>query len=67
MAVLHETKPIKTSYVTITREEYESMKATIDVLSDTGLMKQIIESKNAVNEGRVKNWDDLKKEIIGKR
>lgn len=53
----------KTSYVTISLDEYESMKSTLEVLSDPELMKQIKESKKAVAEGRTKKWDELKKEL----
>ena len=63
MAVIYESKKHETKYVTITSDEYESMKSTIEVLSDKELMKQIQESKKAVVEGKVKKWDDLKKEL----
>ena len=63
MPVLHESKPVETTFVTITKEEYESMKATIEVLSNEDLMRQIKESKKAVKEGRVKKWSDLMKEM----
>jgi len=63
MAVIHESKKHETMYVTITSDEYESMKSTIEVLSDKELMGQVKESKKAVAEGKVKKWDDLKKEL----
>ena len=50
----HETK-----YVTISKEEYESMKRTIDILSDKELMKQIRESKTA----KSRPWKKVKKEL----
>ena len=46
-------------YVTIPMDEYESMKRTIDVLSDKELMEQIRESKTA----KSKPWKSIKKEL----
>ena len=63
MTIVHESQKHQTKYVTITSDEYESMKSTIEVLSDPELMKQIEESKKAVQQGRFKKWDDLKKEL----
>ena len=63
MPAIHESKKHSTKYVTITSDEYESMRSTIEVLSDPELMKQLQESKKAIKEGRVKKWDDLKKEL----
>lgn len=62
MAVVVESPAHKTTYVTIPKDEYESMKATIEVLQDEDLMKQLKESERAVKEGRVKNWRDFVKE-----
>lgn len=63
MPVVHESKSVETTFVTITKEEYESMKATIEALGDKELMKQIKESKKAAKEGKTKKWDDLMKEM----
>ncbi len=49
----------KAAWVTISTDEYESMKATIEVLSNSKLMKQIMESEEDIKMGRTKNLDDL--------
>lgn len=46
-------------YVTIPREEYESMKATIETLKDENVMRQIRESEDADSKG----LDELKEEM----
>jgi len=56
----------KASWVTISTDEYESMKATIEVLSDPELMRQIKESKIAIKEGRVKDLEEVIKEFKSK-
>lgn len=63
MPILNESPEHKATYVTISRDEYESMKATIEVLKDPELMKQIRESEKAIGEGKVKKWKDLMKEL----
>ena len=63
MPILNESPEHKTTYVTISRDEYESMKATIEVLKDKELMEQIRESEKAIGEGKVKKWKDLMKEL----
>jgi PHD/YefM family antitoxin component YafN of YafNO toxin-antitoxin module len=42
----------KARWVTISLDEYESMKSTIEVLSDPGLMEQIKESRADFKAGR---------------
>ena len=54
----------KASWVTISTDEYESMRATIEVLSDPDLMRQIKESEIAIKEGRVKDWDEFVDEVL---
>lgn len=61
-SILIETPKHKTSYVTITKDEYDSMKDTIDAFKDKELMKQLAASEKAASEGRVKNWKDYVKE-----
>lgn len=56
----------KTHWVTISEDEYESMKATIEVLSDQNLMEQLIGSKKDIEAGRTKKWDQFVKEISEK-
>jgi len=49
----------KAAWVTISTDEYESMKATIEVLSNSKLMKQIMESEEDIKMGRTKSLDEL--------
>ena len=62
MPVLVESQKHKTSYVTISKDEYELLKSTIEVLDDEELMEQIKESREAIKEGKVRKWDDILKE-----
>ena len=62
MPALLESRKHKTTYVTLSKDEYESMKSTIEVLDDEELMEQIKESKDAIKEGKVWKWDDILKE-----
>jgi PHD/YefM family antitoxin component YafN of YafNO toxin-antitoxin module len=50
----HETR-----YVTISADEYESMKRTIEVLSDKELMEQIRASRTA----KARPWKKVKKDL----
>lgn len=49
----------KEKWVTITTEEYESMKSTIEVLSDNDLVRQVMESKSDYGEGKYKKLSEL--------
>ena len=49
--------------VTIPRDEYESMKSTLEVLSDPELMEQIRESHEDMNAGRCKSLRELIEEM----
>ena len=59
MPVLQEIGKHTTSYVTISKDEYDSMKRTLDILSDKELMEQLRESKNA----KSRPWKQVKKEL----
>ncbi|MCZ7392780.1 MAG: hypothetical protein ABOK23_07820 [Candidatus Methanoperedens sp.] len=52
----------KASWITISSDEYESMKSTLEVLSDTELLEQIRESEEDYKAGRYKKLRDLIKE-----
>ena len=52
----------KAHRVTISSDEYESMKSTLEVLSDSELVKQIKESKEEYKSGKFKHLRDLMKE-----
>ena len=59
MTMLKEMGRHETMYVTISKDEYDSMKRTIEVLSDKELMKQIRTSKGAKSIP----WKEVKKEL----
>ena len=46
-------------WVTISSDEYDSMKSTIEVLSDNELLKQIQESGEDYRLGRFKTLSEL--------
>lgn len=52
----------KAHWITISSDEYESMKSTLEVLSDTELLEQIRESEEDYKSGRYKKLRDLIKE-----
>jgi PHD/YefM family antitoxin component YafN of YafNO toxin-antitoxin module len=49
----------RTRWVTISSDEYEGMKSTIEVLSDNELLKQIYESREDYRLGRFKKLSEL--------
>ncbi len=63
MSIIKETTKHETSYVIISKDEYDSMKATLEVLSDKNLKKQLKKSKEDIKKGKVKKWDDFSKEL----
>lgn len=48
--------------VEISRREYEGMRETIEVLQDSEAVKSIEKGLKQLEEGKVKNWDEVKKE-----
>ncbi|MBI2547604.1 MAG: hypothetical protein HYW23_04135 [Candidatus Aenigmarchaeota archaeon] len=50
-------------WVTISTDEYESMKATIEVLSDPELMNQLRMSEEDIKAGRTKKLSNILKEL----
>ncbi len=52
-----------TEWITISTDEYESMKRTIAVLSDRDFAKQIEESKKAKAAGKVKDFEEVAKKL----
>jgi len=55
------TEKHQAGWITIPIDEYDSMKATIEVLSDVDIMKQLEEGKK---EGtKVRNFEELAKEL----
>ena len=49
----------RAEWITISTDEYESMKSTIEVLSDSELMEQIRDSKADYISGNYKNIREL--------
>ena len=52
----------KARWVTISSDEYESMKSTLEIMSDPELLQQIEESKDDFKAGR---YNELR-ELMGK-
>jgi PHD/YefM family antitoxin component YafN of YafNO toxin-antitoxin module len=48
-------------WITISLDEYDSMRRTIEVLSDRDLMKQIEEGKKS--RSKTRDFEDLAKEL----
>lgn len=44
-------------------DEFESWKETLEIMSDKKLMKAIRQGEKDVKEGRVYDWEDVKKEL----
>ncbi|MBU3965867.1 MAG: hypothetical protein KKG76_00590 [Euryarchaeota archaeon] len=51
----------QTDWITISTDEYESMKATIEVLSDVDIMEQLEEGKKKGT--KVRDYEDLAREL----
>ena len=49
--------------VVIPLEEYESLRETLEILSDTELVKDIEDARKAFREGRTVSWEEVKKEL----
>ncbi len=48
-------------WITISTDEYESMKETVEVLSDADIMKQLEEGKK--KGAKVRDFEELAKEL----
>ena len=48
-------------WITISMDEYESMKETIEVMSDIDIMKQLEEGKKRTT--KVRDFEDLAKQL----
>ncbi|MCX9085261.1 MAG: hypothetical protein OIN87_10765 [Candidatus Methanoperedens sp.] len=60
-SVIEASSEHKAQWITISSDEYESMKSTLEVLSDTDLIEQIKESKEDYNSGKFKKLRDIMK------
>jgi hypothetical protein len=59
MAIVHGKH--ETEWITISVDEYESMKSTIEVLTDKDLMNQI--TKGQQKNAKSRNFNDIVKEL----
>jgi PHD/YefM family antitoxin component YafN of YafNO toxin-antitoxin module len=61
MATASVTGKHQTCWITISTDEYESMKETIEVLSDIDIIKQLEEGKK--DNAKVRDFEDLAEEL----
>jgi PHD/YefM family antitoxin component YafN of YafNO toxin-antitoxin module len=45
--------------IKISKREYEGMKETIEILQNSDLMRQILESERDIRQGRIKEIDSV--------
>lgn len=57
------TKKGKTTAILISAEEYESWQETNEILADKSLMRAIKQGEKDLKEGRVYDWEEVKKEL----
>ena len=53
----------ETEWITISTDEYESMKATLEILSNPELRKEFFEGKTQAREGKVRKLKDVAKDF----
>lgn len=53
----------KPHWITIPMDEYESMKATLEILSNPKLREEALKGKEQARLGKTKKLDDVKKEL----
>lgn len=53
----------KAHWVTISSDEYESMKATLEILSDPELRDEALKGKDEATRGKARKLEDIKKEL----
>ena len=44
-------------------DEYESLRETLEIMSDKKLMKELKEAEEDVKAGRVYTWEEVQKEL----
>ena len=44
-------------------DEYESLRETLEIMSDKKLMKELKEAEEDIKAGRVQTWEEVKKEL----
>lgn len=53
----------KPAAVIMSVDEYEGWKETNEILADKRLMKDLKEAEEDIRQGRVHDWEDVKKEL----
>ncbi len=53
----------KSQWITISNDEYESMKATLDILSDPKLRQEALKGKEDARTGKTRKASDIAKEL----
>lgn len=53
----------KARAVLMSADAYESMRETMEIMSDPKLMEDIRQGEKDIAEGRVYDWEDVKKEL----
>lgn len=53
----------ETKAVLISAEELRSWEVTMEVMNDEELMESLRESEKDIKAGRVRDWEDIKKEL----
>jgi PHD/YefM family antitoxin component YafN of YafNO toxin-antitoxin module len=61
MSTASVTGKHQSGWITISTDEYESMKETIEILSDIDIMKQLEEGKKDSTKAR--NFEELAEEL----
>lgn len=57
------TKKGESRVVLISQDDLDSLEATLDVMSDPELMEAIRQGDEDIKAGRVRDWEDIKKEL----
>ena len=57
------TKKGETKAYLISSDEYDSWQETNEIMADKGLMRAIKQGEKDIKEGRVYDWEDVKKEL----
>lgn len=53
----------KPAAILISNDEYESLKETLEIMSDPELMKDIKEAEEEIKQGKGIPWEQAKKEL----
>lgn len=53
----------KPAAILLSIDEYESLKETLEIMSDPETMKDLKEAEEDIKAGRVYTWEEVKKEL----